>query len=57
MRQWTGRKQAETLEKEVLELRGRAEQQNGTEEKAEEGGEDHWQVVVEKPRRTARRGK
>mmetsp|Transcript_44896 Transcript_44896/g.70239 ORF Transcript_44896/g.70239 Transcript_44896/m.70239 type:complete len:160 (-) Transcript_44896:72-551(-) len=52
-----GRKQAETLEKEVRELRGRAEQQNGTEEKAEEGGEDHRQVVVEKPRRTARRGR
>ena len=52
-----GRQQAEILEKEVMELRGRAEQQNGTEEKAEEGREDHWQVVVEKPGRTARRGR
>ena len=43
-----GRKQAEILEKEVMELRGRAEQQKGAEEKAEEGGEDHRQVVVEK---------
>ena len=43
-----GRQQAEILEKEVMELRGRAEQQKGAEEKAEEGGEDHRQVVVEK---------
>ena len=51
-----GRKDIETLGREIMELRRRAEQQNGIEEKAEEGGEGHWKVVVEKPWRAAQRG-